>query len=63
MTVLSVFKEAWVTEDTLGVISPTFVEAVHIELADERVHFRVSEVAGKDDGLEFVDILDDELRA
>ena len=49
------------TEDTLGVISPAFVEAVHIELADERVHFGMSEVSGEDDGLEFVDVFDDKL--
>ena len=48
-------------EDTLGVISPTFVEAVHIELTDEGVHFGVTEVSGEDDGLEFVDVFDDEL--
>ena len=48
-------------EDALGVFSPTFVEAVHIELADEGVHFGVAEVSGEHDGLEFVDVLDDEL--
>ena len=51
------------TEDTFRVVGSAFVEAVHIELSDERVHFGVSEVAGEDDGLELVDVLDDELRA
>ena len=52
-----------VTEDTLGVISSALVEAVHVELADEGVHFVVPEVARQDDGLELVDVLDDELGA
>ena len=49
------------TEDTLGMIGTTFVEAVHVELANEGVHFGVAEVAGEDDGLKFVDVFDDEL--
>lgn len=47
-------------ENTLRVISSAFVEAVHIELSDEGVHFAVAEVSGKDDGLELIDVLDDE---
>lgn len=50
-------------EHTFGVISSTFVETVHVELADKRVHFGVSEVSGQDDCLELVDVLDDKLRA
>ena len=37
------------------------MEAVHVELSDEGVHFIVSKVFGKDNSLEFVDILDDKL--
>ena len=48
-------------EDTFGVIGSAFVEAVHVELPYEWVHFAVSEVAREDYGLEFVDIFDDEL--
>jgi hypothetical protein len=59
--ILSSSEEAGVTEDTFGMIGPTFVEAVHVELSDERVHFAVAEVPGQDDGLELVDVLDDEL--
>ena len=51
------------TEDTFGVISPTFVEAIHVELSDERVHFGVSEVTWKDNRLKLINVLDDELRA
>lgn len=51
------------TEHAFGVICSTFVETVHVELADKRVHFGVSEVSGQDDGLELVDVLDDKLRA
>ena len=39
MKVLSAFEEGRMTEDTLRVISTTFVETVHIELPDEGVHF------------------------
>ena len=46
-------------EDTFGVICSAFMEAVHVELSDERVHFAVSEVSGEYDGLELVDIFDD----
>ena len=59
--ILSSSEEVGVAEDTFGVISPAFVEAVHVELSDERVHFAVAEVSGQDDGLELVDVLDDEL--
>ena len=38
-----------------------FVEAVHVQLSDEAIHFLVSEVAGKDNLLEFYDVFDDEL--
>ena len=61
--VLSVLEEVGVAEHAFGVIGSAFVETVHVELADKRVHFRVSEVSGQDDGLELVDVLDDKLRA
>lgn len=50
-------------EHALGVVSSALVEAVHVELADEGVHLVVPEVARQDDGLELVDVLDDELGA
>ena len=51
------------TEDTFGVVSSAFVETVHVELSDERVHFIVSKVSGEYDGLELVGVFDDELIA
>lgn len=36
------------------------MEAIHVELSYEAVDFIVAEIAGKDDLLELVDILDDE---
>ena len=59
--ILSSFEEAGVAEDALGVICSTFVEAIHVELSNERIHFAVAEVSGKNDGLELVDVFDDEL--
>ncbi len=38
-----------------------FVEAVHVELSNEGVHFLMAEVAGKHDLLEFDHVFDDEL--
>ena len=46
-----------VNEDFLVHTSVYFSEVVHVELPDERVHFRVSEVAGQDNSLKLVDIL------
>lgn len=60
--VLSVAEEGRVAEDALAVIGAGLVEAVHVELPDERVHFVVAEVAGQYDLLELVDVLDHELR-
>lgn len=37
------------------------MEAIHVKLAYEAVDFIVAEIAGEDDLLELVDILDDEL--
>jgi hypothetical protein len=50
-------------ENTFGVISSTFVKAVHVELSDKRVYFAMSEVFRKDYLLEFIYIFDDELSA
>jgi triphosphoribosyl-dephospho-CoA synthetase len=52
-----------VAEDALGVVGARLVEAVHVELADEAVDLVVAEVAGEDELLEAVDVLDDELLA
>jgi hypothetical protein len=52
-----------VTENTLRVIRTAFVEAVHVQLADEGVHLAVAEVSRKDYLLELVHVLDHELRA
>lgn len=59
--VLSIFNEGRVTEDALGMISSAFMEVIHVELSDKRVHFGVPEVTGKDNRLKFVDVFDDEL--
>lgn len=48
-------------EDALRVVCSRFVEAVHVKLTDKAVDFVVSEVAGKDDLLELIDVFDDEL--
>lgn len=48
-------------EYALGVICAALVESIHVELADEGIHLAVTEVSGEDDGLKFVDVLDDEL--
>lgn len=49
------------TKYALGVICAALVEAIHVELPDEGIHLAVAEVSGEDDGLKFVDVLDDEL--
>lgn len=48
-------------ESALEVVVFHFVEAIHVELADEAVHFFVSEVARKYDLFEFNDVFDDKL--
>jgi hypothetical protein len=51
------------TENTFGVIGSAFVEAVHVELPDEGVHFAVTEVFGENYLLELIGIFNDELGA
>jgi hypothetical protein len=50
-----------VAEDVFRVIGSCFVEAVHVELADETVHFVVAKVAGQDDLLKLIGVFDGEL--
>lgn len=50
-------------ENTFGVVSSTFVEAIHVELPDKGVHFAMTEVFGEDQLLKLISILDDELGA
>lgn len=50
-------------EGAFEVIVFDFVEAVHVELPDEAVHFVVAEVPGQYDFLQLLDILDDEFQA
>ena len=51
----------FVFEGAFEVVVFHFVEAIHVQLPDETVHFFVSEVAREDDLFEFDDIFDDEL--
>jgi hypothetical protein len=50
-----------VAKNAFGMISPTFVEAVHVELPYEGIHFAVTKVFGQDHLLEFSDVFDNEL--
>ena len=52
-----------VAEGAFEVVVFDLVEAVHVELPDEAVHFVVAEVAGQYDFLELLDVLDDEFQA
>ncbi len=68
--VLLVSYEIGVAEDTPGILFPSLVKAVHVELnkkmkylADEAVDVAVAEVFGKNNFLKFVDVLDDKLGA
>lgn len=61
VNVLSVSEEEGMAKDALGVISSGLMEAIHVELANEAVDLVVAEIAGKNNLLELVDILDDEL--
>ena len=49
-------------ECAFEVIMLHFVEAIHVELSDEAIHFFVSEISGQDNLLEFDDVFDDELK-
>lgn len=53
----------FVAEGAFEVVMFDLVEAVHVELPDEAVHFVVAEVPGQYDFLQLLDILDDELKA
>ena len=55
------FQEEGMAEDILAGVFATFVEAVHVELSDERVDVAVSEVFGEDVVLEVVNLFDGEL--
>lgn len=50
-------------EGAFEVVVFDFVEAVHVELPDEAVHFVVAEEPGQYDFLQLLDILDDEFQA
>lgn len=50
-------------EGAFEVVVFDFVEAVHVELPDEAVHFVVAEVPGQYDFLQLLDILDDKFQA
>lgn len=52
-----------VAEGAFEVVVFDFVEAVHVELPDEAVHFVVAEVPGQYDFLQLLDILDDKFQA
>ena len=54
-------EEEGVTEDIFAGVLATLVEAVHVELPDERVDVSVSEVLGQDVVLEVVDLFDGKL--
>ena len=56
-----IFLEVLMSKGWFKVVVLHFVEAVHVQLSDEAIHFLVSEVAGKDNLLEFYDVFDDEL--
>lgn len=53
----------FVAEGAFEVVMFDLVEAVHVELPDEAVHFVVAEVPGQYDFLQLLDILDDEFQA
>ena len=55
--------EEGMAEDVLGGVFSAFVEAVHVELADEGVDVAVSEVFGEDVILEVINFFDGELAA
>ena len=50
-------------ENTFGVISSTFVKAIHVKLPYKGVHFAVTEVFGEYYLLELIGILNDEFSA
>ena len=50
-------------ECAFEVVMLHLVEAIHVELSDEAIHFFVSEISGQDDFLELYDVFDDELKA
>jgi hypothetical protein len=49
------------TEDIFARVLSAFMEAVHVELSDERVDVAMSEVLGQDLILEVLDLFDGEL--
>lgn len=49
------------TEDTFCMLLAGFMEAIHVELTHETIHFAVAEEERKDDLLEFGDIFDDKV--
>jgi hypothetical protein len=53
--------EVLVPEGALEGVVFDFVEAVHVELPDEAVHFVVPEVVRQHDFFKFYDVLNDEL--
>ena len=53
--------EEGVAEDVFAGIFAAFVEAVHVELADEGVDVAMAEVLGEDVVLEVIDFFDGEL--
>jgi hypothetical protein len=50
------------TEDTFRVVCTGFMKSVHVELSDKAIHLVVAKIAREHNLLEFVDVLDDELR-
>jgi len=60
---LSILLEELMAEGAFEVVVFDFVEAVHVELADEAVHFVVPEVFGQDEFFHPGWVFDDELQA
>jgi hypothetical protein len=54
-------EEEGVAEDVFAGVFAAFVEAVHVELADEGVDVAMAEVLGEDVVLELINLLDCEL--
>ena len=61
--VLFVSLEKLVFESAFEAVMFDFVEAIHVELSDEAVHFVVTEVARQDHFFELDYVLDDEFES
>ena len=56
-------EEEWMAEDIFTRIFTTFMEAVHVELSNERVDVAMSEVFGQNVILKVIDLFDGKFSA